>query len=84
MACMSYCCIENTTDEMAQVLYKFETQQKELHSQPYEMASIERLYRQCKEYVEEYESYLKDEEQYIEDHCINDDDDDNDDEEYED
>lgn len=75
MASLSYCCIENCTgdmeqviNDMEQVINKFTNHQENIQANPYEKACIESLYRLCNEYVEEYEKYLEDEEAYIAEH----------------
>lgn len=68
MASMSYCCIENCTGDMEQVINKFTNHQEDIQDNPYEKACIKSLYKLCKEYVEEYEKYLEDEETYIAEH----------------
>lgn len=68
MASMSYCCIENCTGDMEQVIRKFTNHQENIQGNSYEKACIGYLYKLCKEYVEEYEEYLKDEEAYITEH----------------
>lgn len=68
MASMSYCCIENRTGDMERVINKFTNHQENVQANPYEKACMKSFYKLCKEYVEEYEKYLEDEEAYIAEH----------------
>ena len=68
MASMSYCCIENRTGDMERVINKFTNHKENVQANPYEKACMKSFYKLCKEYVEEYEKYLEDEEAYIAEH----------------
>ena len=43
MASMSYCCIENCTGDMEQVINKFINHQENIQANPYEKACIKSL-----------------------------------------
>lgn len=68
MYSMSHCCIENAAGTLAEAICKFKNNQDDVQSNPYEKACIENLYNLCKAYVEEYEEYEDDPEQYIKEH----------------
>lgn len=68
MSSMSHCVIENTAQDMVQVNYKFQARQEDIEANQNEKAHLEQLYRSCKEFVEEYEVYIKDKEEYIKQH----------------
>lgn len=68
MSSMSHCVIENTAQDMVQVNYKFQAHQEDIEANQNEKDHLEQLYRSCKEFVEEYEVYIKDKEKYIKEH----------------
>lgn len=68
MASMSHCIIENTVHDMVQVNYKFQAHQEDIEANQCEKSYLDLLYRYCKEFVEEYEEYINDNEKYIKEH----------------
>ncbi|MBQ0073182.1 MAG: hypothetical protein KBT34_03205 [Prevotella sp.] len=68
MASMSYCCIENAAGDLAEAVCKFKNRQEDVQSNPYEKACLENLYELCKEFVDAYEEYDDDPEDYIKHH----------------
>lgn len=68
MSSMSYCIIENTTDDMWGVVEKFTERQQDIQSSEYELRHLDSLYNACRKFCDEYEKYLEDKEEYVESH----------------